>query len=174
MVLHILHLSEGSIPYSIYSHAKITPSSLFFKKFLGSKISCFPLQPSHNKQRRLFFCYKILEDVMWLLHYIYPLLVFVAGRKKKKKVLKASEVYSSTSSDGEGEERRKSSSSRWGSKNDVSAFRKFLPFRPPGSGSVSWRYGSGSFHRQVKIVRKTFLFVLFFDFFMTFCLWKMM
>ncbi len=28
-------------------------------------------------------------------------------------------------------------------------------FGPPGSGSVSQRYGSGSFHHQAKIVRKT-------------------
>jgi hypothetical protein len=30
-------------------------------------------------------------------------------------------------------------------------------FRPPGSGSVSHRYGSGSFYYQAKIVGKTFI-----------------
>ncbi len=32
-----------------------------------------------------------------------------------------------------------------------------LVFGPPGSGSVSQRYRSGSFHHQTKIVRKTFI-----------------
>ncbi len=39
-------------------------------------------------------------------------------------------------------------------------------FGPPGSGSVSQRYGSGSFYYQAKIVRKPW-FLLFCDFFMT-------
>jgi hypothetical protein len=30
-------------------------------------------------------------------------------------------------------------------------------FGPPGSGSVSQRYGTGSFHHQAKIVRKPFI-----------------
>jgi hypothetical protein len=30
-------------------------------------------------------------------------------------------------------------------------------FGPPGSGSVSQRYGSGSFHHQAKIVRKALI-----------------
>jgi hypothetical protein len=30
-------------------------------------------------------------------------------------------------------------------------------FGPPGSGSISQRYGSGSFYRQAKIVRKTMI-----------------
>ncbi len=32
-----------------------------------------------------------------------------------------------------------------------------LVFGPPGSGSISQRYGSGSFYRQAKIVRKTLI-----------------
>jgi hypothetical protein len=30
-------------------------------------------------------------------------------------------------------------------------------FRPPGSGSISQRYGSGFFYHQAKIVRKTLI-----------------
>jgi hypothetical protein len=30
-------------------------------------------------------------------------------------------------------------------------------FGPPGSGSTSHRYGSGSFYHHAKIVRKTFI-----------------
>jgi hypothetical protein len=41
-------------------------------------------------------------------------------------------------------------------------------FGPPGSGSISQRYGSGSFYHHAKIVRKTILdsyyFVTLFDF----------
>jgi hypothetical protein len=40
-------------------------------------------------------------------------------------------------------------------------------FGPPGSGSTSQRYGSGSFYHHAKIVRKTLIptiFLLFFDF----------
>jgi hypothetical protein len=40
-------------------------------------------------------------------------------------------------------------------------------------GSVSTRYGSGSFYHRPKIVRKPW-FLLFCDFFMTFYLWKIM
>jgi hypothetical protein len=32
-----------------------------------------------------------------------------------------------------------------------------LVFGPPGSGSTSQRYGSGSFYHQAKIVRKTLI-----------------
>ncbi len=50
-------------------------------------------------------------------------------------------------------------------------------FKPPGSGSgpVSQRYESGSrsFYHQAKIVRKPW-FLLLWDFFMTFYLWKIM
>jgi hypothetical protein len=49
-------------------------------------------------------------------------------------------------------------------------------FEPPGSasGSISQRYGSGSFYHQAKIVRKTFIPTVLWFFFMTFYLWKMM
>jgi hypothetical protein len=30
-------------------------------------------------------------------------------------------------------------------------------FGPPGSGTVSHRYGSGSFYNQVKIIKKTLI-----------------
>ncbi len=43
-----------------------------------------------------------------------------------------------------------------------------------GSGSISQRYGSGSFYNQAKIVRKTLIPMLFCDFFMAFYLWKIM
>jgi hypothetical protein len=47
---------------------------------------------------------------------------------------------------------------------------------PPGSGSVSQRYGSGpgSFHHQAKVVGKTFIPTLHDFFRATFYLWKMM
>ncbi len=41
-------------------------------------------------------------------------------------------------------------------------------FGPPGSGSISQRYGSGSFYQQAKIVRKKLIpivLLLHFDFF---------
>jgi hypothetical protein len=41
--------------------------------------------------------------------------------------------------------------------------------RPPGSGSISQRYGTGAFYHQAKIVRKTWI-LLFCDFFWTFYL----
>jgi hypothetical protein len=47
---------------------------------------------------------------------------------------------------------------------------------PPGSGSISQRYGSGSFYHQAKIVRKTTFIPTVLslrDFFWTFYLWKM-
>jgi hypothetical protein len=47
-------------------------------------------------------------------------------------------------------------------------------FEPPGSGSISQRYGSGSFYQQAKIVRKNLGFLLFCNFFWTFYLRKMM
>jgi hypothetical protein len=46
-------------------------------------------------------------------------------------------------------------------------------FGPPGSGSISTRYGSGSFYNQAKIVRKTLIPAVL-SFFMTFYLWKKM
>ncbi len=46
-------------------------------------------------------------------------------------------------------------------------------FGPPGSGSTSQRYGSGSFYHHVKIVRKTLIPTILWLFF-TFYLWKMM
>jgi hypothetical protein len=49
-------------------------------------------------------------------------------------------------------------------------------FGPPGSGSISQRYGSGvgACYHQAKILRKTLIsgFLLFCDFFLTFYLWK--
>jgi hypothetical protein len=44
---------------------------------------------------------------------------------------------------------------------------------PPGSGSTSQRYGSGSFYKCAKIVRKTLISTILWLFF-TFYLWKMM
>ena len=45
-------------------------------------------------------------------------------------------------------------------------------FLPPSS--ISQRYGSGSFYHQAKIVRKTLISSVFFNFLLTFYLWKMM
>ncbi len=46
-------------------------------------------------------------------------------------------------------------------------------FWPPGSGSISQRYGSGSFHHHAKIVRKTLITSVLWPF-LTFYLWKIM
>ncbi len=45
-----------------------------------------------------------------------------------------------------------------------------LVFGPPGFGSVRQSYGSGSFHHQAKIVRKTWISTVDFCLFMTFYL----
>ncbi len=46
-------------------------------------------------------------------------------------------------------------------------------FGPPGSGSISQRYGSGSFYHHAKIVRKTLIPTILW-LFLNFYLWKMM